>query len=130
MTTRRRSINIAGFRHSNPIPNASIVGSLLMSGVIVGRDPGAKTIPEDLDGQLANMFAHVDEIMRTAGGSPDDIIKMTVWLTDTGDRELLNKRWLEMFPDPDARPTRHVLPLQVRSDALVQCDITAVLEEA
>lgn len=125
--SNRKSINISGFQHRNPIPNASRIGSLLMSGVIVGWDPGATTMPNELDGQLRNMFAHVEEIVRTAGGSPDDIVKMTVWLRDTNERDLLNERWLELFPDPDSRPARHVLPVSGGGDALVQCDITAVI---
>jgi|SRR5579885_1807951 len=124
---RRKSINIAGFRHQNPIPNATRIGNLLMSGVIVGFDPGTRTLPPDLDRQLGNLFAHVREIVTAAGGSTDDIIKMTVWLKDPSDRKLLNRHWVEMFPDENSRPSRHTLPLPGDSAVLVQCDLTAVL---
>ena len=46
---RRKSIHIGEFKHANPIPNASRIGNLLMSGVILGRDPatgaGARFTP-------------------------------------------------------------------------------------
>src|SRR5262249_9808394 len=122
----RKSINITGFRHQNPIPNATRIGNLLMSGVIVGFDPGTRNIPADLDLQLANLFSHVREIVQQAGGSTDDIIKITVWLKDPSERGLLNKHWVQMFPDTDSRPSRHTLPLTGDSTALVQCDVTAV----
>ncbi len=56
---KRRSIEIDGFKHSNPIPGASVVGNLMMSSIIAGRDPKTGKLPETLDGQLACLFAHV-----------------------------------------------------------------------
>ncbi|MBN9487363.1 MAG: RidA family protein [Alphaproteobacteria bacterium] len=124
---KRKSIEIKGFTHQNPIPNATRIGNILVSGVVVGFDPGTRTMPADLDRQLTNMFAHVKEIVEAAGGTTDDIIKLTVWLKDPGDRELLNKHWTKMFPDPHARPSRHSLPLVGGgSNTLVQCDVMAV----
>lgn len=123
---KRKSINITGFRHQNPIPNATRIGNLLMSGIVLGFDPGTRNLPADLDGQLTNVFAHVKEIAETAGGSTDDIIKITVWLKDPSNRELLNKHWIRMFPDETARPSRHTQPLTGDTKALVQCDIVAV----
>jgi enamine deaminase RidA (YjgF/YER057c/UK114 family) len=122
----RKSINITGFRHQNPIPNATRIGNLLMSGIVLGFDPGTRNLPADLDGQLTNVFAHVKEIVETAGGSTDDIIKITVWLKDPSNRELLNKHWTRMFPDENARPSRHTQALTGDTKALVQCDIVAV----
>jgi len=46
---RRKSVNIPGFRHINPIPNASRIGNLLVSGVIVGIDPTTGKVPADLE---------------------------------------------------------------------------------
>jgi 2-iminobutanoate/2-iminopropanoate deaminase len=123
---KRKSIDITDFRHQNPIPNATRIGRLLMSSVIVGFDPGTRNLPPDLNRQLTNLFAYVKEIVQTAGGSSDDIIKMTVWLKNPSDRELLNKHWVKMFPDESARPSRHTLPIMGDSKALVQCDVTAV----
>jgi len=124
---KRKSIEIKGFTHQNPIPNATRIGNILVSGVVVGFDPGTRNLPADLDRQLTNMFAHVKEIVEAAGGTTDDIIKLTVWLKDSGDRELLNKHWTRMFPDPHARPSRHTLPLAGGgANTLVQCDVMAV----
>jgi enamine deaminase RidA (YjgF/YER057c/UK114 family) len=44
--------------------------------------------------------------METAGGTPDDIVKMTVWITDRALRPILNKHWIGMFPDPHSRPAK------------------------
>ena len=37
--SRRQSVHIGAFKHANPIPNASRIGNLVMSGVILGAIP-------------------------------------------------------------------------------------------
>lgn len=125
--SRRHSIQIPSFKHVNPIPNAARVGNLLMSGVIHGVDPDTHTLPADLETQCRNMFAHVRSIVEAGGGTMDDIVKMTVWLKDVTQRDVLNKAWLAAFPDADNRPARHALPVVGDSPALIQCDVTAVI---
>ena len=67
---KRQSIEIPGFGHSNPIPGASRIGNLMMSSVIGGRNPDGSGMPSDLQGQIANVFAHIRSAMAAAGGSP------------------------------------------------------------
>ena len=55
--TERRSIDVEGYRHTNPIPAASRVGNLLMSGVITGRDPTSGTLPPSLEEQARRATA-------------------------------------------------------------------------
>ncbi len=126
--SRRRSVNFPGFKHANPIPNASRIGNLVMSSVISGRDPETEVLPEDLDGQIRNIFAHLRSAMAHVGGSPDDIIKVTFWVRDVAaGRAALNGEWVAMFPDPDSRPARHTLLLAGSGPNLVTCDFVAVL---
>lgn len=129
--TRRRSIFIAGFGHENPVPAASLIGRHLVSGVLTGRDPVGKEMPAGLDTQVANIFAHVRELMRAAGATIDDIIKITVWLAEDRyrDREALNREWTAMFPDAESRPARQVMAARFDGATLVQCDLQAVLAE-
>jgi 2-iminobutanoate/2-iminopropanoate deaminase len=126
---RRKSIHIGGFKHANPIPNACRIGGLVMSGVILGRDPATAKMPESLEAQCANMFAHMKATVEAAGGTTDDVIKMTVWLQDRAQRGPLNHEWLKMFPDEHSRPARHSLQMDMEGGALVQCDFTAVIAE-
>ena len=125
---KRRSIDVAGARHVNPIPSASCIGPFVVSGAISGADPASGKVPEDLDAQCAAMFANVRRVIETAGGTTDDIIKMNVWITDRALRPIMNKYWVEMFPDPHSRPARHTIasgdftpPMQI------QCDLMAVI---
>ena len=127
---KRRSIDVPGAKHVNPIPSASRRGPFLVTGAISGADPQSGQVPADLDAQCRQMFANVRRVMEAAGGTPDDIIKMNVWITDRALRPILNKHWVEMFPDPHSRPARHTATsTDLTPPTQVQCDLLAVLGE-
>ena len=124
---KRQSVNFPGFAHQNPIPNASRIGNVMMSSVISGVDPGTRTYPAELSGQVANIFAHIRAAVEAAGGTPDHIIKMTFWMKEPGTgRAALNDEWLKMFPDATSRPARHTMALGAESNALVTGEFVAV----
>ena len=125
---KRQSINAPKARHSNPIPNASRIANIVMSSVIGGSDPVTGALPETLDGQLHNVFAYIRGDVEAAGGTVDDILKITFYVKDPiKDRPVINTHWLKMFPDAEARPARHSQTLPPDSKALVQADFFAVI---
>jgi 2-iminobutanoate/2-iminopropanoate deaminase len=126
--SRRESIEVGGFAHANPIPAASRIGPFLATGALTGRDPVTREMPADLDTQCANAFHHVRAVLEAAGGSPDDVLRMTVHLVDPRDRDPLNREWLALFPDPASRPARQVLAARLDGGALVHVDLLAVLD--
>jgi 2-iminobutanoate/2-iminopropanoate deaminase len=123
----RRSIEVAGFKHGNPIPAASRIGNIVMTGVISAKDAQSGKLPETLEAQCTAMFRNVRDIIEAAGGKTEHIIKMTVWLRNLADRKALNEEWLKTFPDAASRPARHALLHQVEGDSLIVCDFTAVI---
>jgi len=125
--TRRSSIEIPGFAHANPVPVASRIGRMLASGVLTGRDPETRAMPNGLDEQCANVFHHIRALMDAAGGSTDDILKLTFWVTAYRDRGALNREWEACFPDPASRPARQVMQAHLDQGALIHCDVLAVL---
>jgi 2-iminobutanoate/2-iminopropanoate deaminase len=125
---KRVSIEVPGLQHDNPIPNACRIGPFLVSGGIAGKDPQNGRVPEGIESQCAHMFGNIRKIMETAGGTTDNILKVTVWLKDLSNRKQVNKFWLEMFPDPHSRPARHTFANpELPAPVLVQCEIMAVL---
>lgn len=125
---RRTSIYVEGFGHKNPIPAACRVGNILMSGIVFGLDPATGKPADGLDEQCRLMFGHIRAIMQAAGGSTDDIVKVTVWLADRNQREPVNREWLAMFPDPATRPARQAMSGALDGGKLVQCDFVAVMD--
>ena len=124
---KRQSINFPGFSHVNPIPNASRIGNIMMSSVISGRDPATNEMPDGMAAQVVNIFSHIRSAMAAAGGTPEDIIKITFWVRDPGTgRAALNGEWEKMFPDENSRPARHTQSLAASGPSQVSCDFVAV----
>jgi 2-iminobutanoate/2-iminopropanoate deaminase len=126
----RQAIYIDGFAHANPVPAASRIGPFLFTGVLTGRDPETTQMPASLDEQCANVFDRVREVMAAAGGSTDDIAKMTFWLADYRDRDALNREWVAMFPDAATRPARQAMAATLDGGALIHGDLVAVLRDS
>ena len=125
---KRKSINWPGFKHENPIPNASMIGNILMSSIISGRDPNTGTMPTEAEAQVANIFKQIKLAVEAAGGTPNDIIKINFWVKDPAvGRKMLNGPWTEMFPDAASRPARHTLALGGNNPNLVTCDFMPVI---
>jgi 2-iminobutanoate/2-iminopropanoate deaminase len=104
----RRSIHIAGFRHGNPIPAATRLGPLLVSSVIVGRDPATGKLPDSMEEQCVHIFGHVRAMLAAAGATPEHVVKMDFWVPDPArGRAIVNQEWLKLFPDFDSCPSRH-----------------------
>ena len=125
----RRSIHLEEFSHKNPIPAATRIGDLVFSGSIQGSDPANGQYGASLEEQCILMFAQVKRIVEAAGGTPADIIKMTVWMKDRTQRAALNGPWLKMFPDPGSRPARHTMNADLDGGKLVECDFVAVVRQ-
>src|SRR5271167_4540461 len=99
----RISIEVPGLENVNPIPNASRVGPFLVSGGIFGKDPQTGQVPEGVEAQCEKMFANVRKVLQAGGATPEDVIKLSVWLKDMADRPVVNKYWLQIFTDEHSR---------------------------
>jgi 2-iminobutanoate/2-iminopropanoate deaminase len=129
MSSRRRSIHLEGFAHgNNPIPYASVVDNILMSGGISGHGMDGK-VPEDPNVQVRNMFNNIKRMMEAAGGTLEDVIKVTVNLSPKVDRNLINGPWSELFPDREALPARKTNFGELGGHMVCQCEVIAVLKK-
>lgn len=100
-------------------PHARRVGNLLfLSGIgprdaatdaILGNvhDAEGRLISYDIDSQTRAVFANVRAVLAASGAGWDDLIDVTVYLTDMArDFKAYNKVWTEYFPDADTAPCR------------------------
>ena len=126
---KRTSIELPGAAHKHPIPAACRVGNILMSSVITGKDPArGGELPEGIEAQAEQMFRNMRTILERGGARPEDVIKVNIWMRDVNQRSVLNKFWLEMFPDAESRPARHTFPSPDPAAAfLVESEVVAVI---
>ena len=111
--TARRSIEVEGFSHGGqPIPAASRVGNIVMTGGVYGLDPETGKIPDDVEKQAELMFFNLKRIMAAAGASMDRVVKMTVYVKVPEGRPAVNRQWLAAFPDAEAIYERNIDTMQ------------------
>lgn len=103
-------------------PHARRVGELLfLSGIgprdaasnaIVGNvhDAQGRLIAYDIELQCRAVFANVRAVLEASGAGWDDLVDVTVYLTDMArDFTAYNAVWAEYFPDVDRAPCRTTL---------------------
>jgi 2-aminomuconate deaminase len=103
-------------------PHARRVGNLLFLSGIGPRTPGSNAIPgnvfnprgtlvgHDIVMQTRQVFANVRAVLAAAGAHWEDLVDVTVFLTDmAGDFQRYNAVWAEFFPDPATAPCRTTL---------------------
>ena len=124
---KRKSIHIKGMEHGAPIPNGAIIGNMIFSSAISGKDAKTGVMSPDPDEQAEAMFRNLRLFMEEAGGTPDNIGYMTVFLKEEKYRDSVNKAWNKMFPDEHDRPARHAVKAELRGDLLFQIQVIAAL---
>ena len=124
---KRKVIEIPGLAHQAPIPMGAKIGNVVYSSAISGIEPQTKSPPQDPDKQAEALFRNIRTFMKQAGGTPEDIIRMTVYLKEESYREAINKEWVKMFPDEHSRPARHAIKIELRGEVLFQIELVAVL---
>ena len=113
--------------HSQPFPTAVKVGNMVFSSAVGGEDPDTHEMPDDIETQVKNTFQTIRNIMARAGGTVDDIGKVSVLLRNRDDRKYVNPEWIKMFPDEKDRPVRHTSIHDLAPGRLIQIEFFAVI---
>ena len=91
-------------------PHARRVGDLLFLSGIGPRDPATDAIPAGIEAQARAVFANVRAVLEASGARWDNLMDVTVYLTDMArDFQAYNAVWAEFFPDPAKAPCRTTL---------------------
>ena len=103
-------------------PHARRVGELLFLSGVGPRTPGTNEIPGnrhddagtlvayDIEAQCRQVFANVRAVLEASGARWEDLVDVTVFLTDMArDLATYNRIYAEFFPDPSSAPCRTTL---------------------
>jgi 2-aminomuconate deaminase len=103
-------------------PHARRVGELLFLSGVGPRAPASNAIPGnlhdtdgrllgyDIEAQCRQVFANVRAVLEASGARWDDLVDITVFLTDMArDFNAYNRVYAEHFPDPARAPCRTTL---------------------
>ncbi len=124
-------------------PHARRVGNLLFLSGIGPRSAVDNSIPGnvyDIDGRLQSydiaaqchsVFANVLAVLKASGASYDDLVDVTVYLTDmANDFKTYNMIWAEYFPEATLAPCRTTLGITALPTPIaIELKCTAVIKD-
>ena len=93
------------------------IGPLDEQGALVGRGDAAE--------QTRQILRNLARVLRTAGATPADVLKVTVYLTDIGDRTRINPARQEFFGA--ARPASTLVEVSKLAIPDMRVEIEAVV---
>lgn len=105
------STEIKSDRAPKPVglyPHARQVGNILYMSGVGPREPGTNNIPKTFEEQCHSVFKNVRIILEDSGSSWEQLVDVTVYLTDMKkDFETYNRIYADYFKDN--RPCRTTL---------------------
>jgi len=109
--------------HSDAVlipPGAAI---LVSSGLLGMRPDG--TIPETTEEQVEAAFDNVEAVLRAAGMTMNDVVKMTTFITDARYRDAFRAVRAKRVGDPPPASTRVVITALSMPELRVEIEIIA-----
>ena len=124
-------------------PHARRVGNQLFLSGVGPRDPASNGVPGnvhdkagtlisyDIEAQTRSVFANVRAVLESSGARWEDLVDVTVYLTDMArDFPAYNAVWAEYFPDAASAPCRTTLGITALPTPIaIELKCIAVIKE-
>ncbi len=89
-----------------PFSEAIRLGNLVFVSGNIGFDESGKIVPGGIGPETRQTFANIEKVLKQAGCSLDDVVKVSVVLTDPADFDGYNAVYRTLFThEPPARVT-------------------------
>jgi 2-iminobutanoate/2-iminopropanoate deaminase len=108
------------------MPMGVRMGDAFFSSSITGRDPATGALADGAEEQFDLAFRNMSTLVEQAGLSTDNIAHVTVFIGAASNRQLINKPWLQTFPDEHNRPARKTTTYPLPDGIHVQLQALAV----
>ena len=113
---------------SLPIEQGYRIGNLVFLSGQAALDENEQVVgPDDMHTQAARVFDQIDLLLTRAGSRLDNVLKMTVYLTDLGDRAVLRKHWEQRFHAPWPASTLVEVSALILPDLRLEIDLVALV---
>ncbi len=108
-------------------PGIKIDKLFFISGQVPVNPDSAKLVEGDIKEQTRQVMENMKSIIKAAGGSVDDIVKVNAFLKDMSDFKAFNEVYKSYFNEP--YPARSCVECANPVGALVEVEFTAVLND-
>ena len=93
----------------------------------IGLDPVSMTMADSIENQIQQVFSNLKAVAAASGGSLNDIVKLSVFLTDLDHFALVNQIMATHFSEP--YPARAAIGVKsLPKGALVEMDAVMVVQ--
>jgi 2-iminobutanoate/2-iminopropanoate deaminase len=117
------------FKSSRPFAQATIAGGFMFV-CFTGRDAEGKFAVGDVRAQTQQAIDNIRILIEEAGGTLDDVVKCTVYVTDRANWEPMNEVYFANFRENPPHRVSCIVSGLGSPDCLVEIDATAWLGEA
>jgi 2-iminobutanoate/2-iminopropanoate deaminase len=125
----RREIRVEGLAEPISHFTDAVVarGFLHVSGIVAVDGEGRLVGGEDVVAQTRQVFENMRAVLEAAGCGFEDVVKVTVFLTDVDDRARINPVRMEVFGDARPASTLVEVPRLAVEGAKVEIECVAVV---
>lgn len=110
-----------------PYSQAVRVGNMLFASGQIPLDPATGKFPDGIEAQTRQSLTNVKHILEAAGGSMDNVVKTTVFLSDMNNFAAMNAVYGTFFNEGSYPARSAVEVARIPRDALVEIEVVAVL---
>ena len=110
-----------------PYSQAVRVGNMLFASGQIPLDPATGKFPDGIEAQTRQSLTNVKHILEAAGGSMDNVVKTTVFLSDMNNFAAMNAVYGTFFNEGSYPARSAVEVARISRDALVEIEVVAVL---
>jgi 2-iminobutanoate/2-iminopropanoate deaminase len=108
--------------------DAVLAGRTLYVSGLVATDANGDVVGRgDVRAQARQVFRNLALVLQAAGGTPADVAKLTIFMTNVDDRPLINPLRQEFFGEHRPASTLVEVSRLVREDLLLEIEAVAVL---
>ena len=110
-----------------PYSQAVRVGNMLFASGQIPLDPATGKFPDGIEAQTRQSLTNVKNILEADGGSMDNVVKTTVFLSDMNNFAAMNAVYGTFFNEGSYPARSAVEVARIPRDALVEIEVVAVL---
>ncbi len=113
-----------------PYSQAVKAGNTLYISGQIGINPETGKLEEDFTVQVKRIFKNIEAILKEAGFSKENIVKVTVYITDISRFGEFNKIYEEFLKDVNVKPARVTVGVnELPLGALVELEVIAIKDD-